>query len=343
MKIDVFSHVMPRKYEQAMNQRVQSNKIVDAVGTKRSIGDFQKALWDMDFRFKIMDKYEGLVQVLTPTNLPLELIANPTDAAYLARIYNDEMAELVSKYPTRFITAAACLPLNNIEASLKEIDRAINELGFKGIFMHTPIHYQSTEDRRALDQAELIPIYEKMVSYNLPIWIHPRRENTVPDYTNESRSLYAINHVFGWPFETSVAMTRLVFSGIMERFPGLKFLTHHCGAMIPYFADRIAGQYDYFDAAAGAGFKKNLTRPPLDYFRMFYNDTALYGNTPALMCAYQFFGADRILFGTDFPFDVEFGDKFTRDTINAIEGMAITEAEKSKIFESNARALLCLD
>jgi predicted TIM-barrel fold metal-dependent hydrolase len=119
MKIDIYSHVLPKKYEEEMNRRVNRDKIVDASGAKRAISDFQQSLWDMDFRFKILDKYEGMVQILTPTNLPLELIASPADADYLARKYNDEMAELVAKYPDRFAGAVACLPLNDMMLHLR--------------------------------------------------------------------------------------------------------------------------------------------------------------------------------------------------------------------------------
>jgi aminocarboxymuconate-semialdehyde decarboxylase len=110
--------------------------------------------------------------------------------------------------------------------------------------------------------------------------------------------------------------------------------------MVPYFADRIAGCIDYFNTAANAGFSSKLTKPPIDYFKMFLNDTALYGNTSALMCAYEFFGPEKILFGTDFPYDIERGDKFIRDTINAIEHMSIPQSDKTMIFEANARKLL---
>lgn len=342
MKIDIFAHVMTRKCEEAVHKRVAEDKLRDMIGRKRIVGDVSKSLWDMDLRFSIMDRYEGLVQILTPTYLPLELIASPADAAYLAKLYNDEMAELVTKYPERFVAAVACLPMNNMDAALSEIDRAINQLGFRGILMHTPIHDLSVERRRAIDSQDILPIFEMMSGYDLPIWIHPYRAHSVADYTNEERSMYAISQIFGWPYETSVAMTRLVFSGVLDKYPNLKFITHHCGAMVPYFADRIASTYDYLDKATKAGITEKLTKPPIEYFRMFYNDTALYGNTPALMCAYSFFGAEHILFGTDFPYDAEFGEKFTRDTIAAIHRMSISEAERNSIFEGNAKRLLRL-
>ena len=343
MKIDVYTHVQPKKFEEALNQRVSSDKLLNGVGMRRDIGDISRAIWDMDLRLSIMDRYEGLVHVLTPTNRPLELVASPADAAYLAQVYNDEMAKLVAKYPDRLVAAVACLPMNNIDAALKEIDRAINELGFKGVLIHTPIYDQSPDRRRAIDSPEIMPIYELMAKYDLPIWIHPRIEASVPNYTNEDKAMYGIHHIFGWPYESSVAMSRLVFSGIFDKYPNIKFITHHCGAMIPYFATRIASSYEYWDKAVKAGFADKLTLPPVEYFKMFYNDTALYGNTAALMCAHAFFGADHILFATDFPYDAELGDKFTRDTIAAVEGMSISDAEKGQIFEGNAKALLKLE
>jgi len=329
MKIDVFAHVMPRKYMDAIYQRAGINDVA------KSRDEFMRTLWDMNLRFEIMDKYEGLVHVLTPSGPTLERNASPKDAAYLAQMYNDEMAELVARYPDRFVAAVACLPLNDMDATLKETDRAISQLGFKGILINTPIN------GKPIDLPELMPIYELMSNYGLPIWIHPRRD-AVPDYINEDKSKYGISHCFGWPFETSMAMARIVFSGILDKYPNLKFITHHCGAMVPYLAARIEGSYDWYEVALGAKYK-NLARPPIEYFRMFYNDTAIYGNTPGLMCAYAFFGVEHLLFGTDFPYDVELGDKYTRDTLAAINDMGIPDIDKKKIFAENAKMLLQLN
>jgi len=289
----------------------------------------------------MMNKYNDLAHVLVPTNFPLELIATPENAAYLAELYNDEMANLVAKHPTKLIAAVASIPLNNIDAALKEIDRAINVLGFRGILMHSPVYNQSVETRRGLDSKDLLPIYAKMEELDFPIWLHPRTDVAIADYPGEPNSLYGVNQVLGWPYETSVAMTRLVFSGIMDMYPNLKFITHHCGAMIPYMADRINSSYEYWKIT-GAEFMQHMTQPPVQYFNRFYNDTALYGNTPALMCAYAFFRVDHMLFGTDYPFDAERGDKFTRDTITAVDGMIISDSDKAKIFSENAIRLLKL-
>ena len=137
-------------------------------------------------------------------------------------------------------------------------------------------------------------------------------------------------------------MTRLVFSGTMEKYPKLKIITHHCGAMVPYFAQRIVNHYNEAEMRDKWNFKQGLTEPHIEYFRRFYNDTAIVGNTPALMCAYAFCGAEHLLFATDMPYDPQRGDDGARNTIEAIEQMAIPDSDKKKIFEDNARKLLRL-
>ncbi|MCK4862674.1 MAG: amidohydrolase, partial [Dehalococcoidales bacterium] len=256
------------------------------------------------------------------------------DAAELSRIANDEMAELVAKYPDRFVAAVACLPMNDIDAALKEIDRAVVDLRFRGIQIHNPI------GDKPMDSPEFLPIYEKMAHYDLPIWVHSQRDMAVPDYAGEDSSKYFIWSLFGWPYETSLYMTRLIFGGIFDKYPNLKVITHHAGGMVPYYAARISGFYDANEMLLG--FKHQLTKSPLDYYRLFYNDTAIYDNTPALMCCHAFYGAEHMLFGTDMPYDSELGLRQVREVISSIEEMDISDIEKKLIFEDNARRLLRL-
>ncbi len=137
-------------------------------------------------------------------------------------------------------------------------------------------------------------------------------------------------------------MARLVMSGILEKYPDLKFITHHAGGMIPFFEKRIVGGLDHTEMLQRANFKENLRRPVLDYFKMFYADTAIGKSIPALMCAYAFFGAEHFLFGSDWPFDSQRGERNTREAIEAIEEMDIGDAEKKMLFEDNAKRLLRL-
>jgi predicted TIM-barrel fold metal-dependent hydrolase len=330
MKIDIFPHILPVKYKEALYKLAPADFYI------KDVVETLPTLYDLDHRFRIMDKFDGLMQILTLSSPPIEQIADTKKAADLAKMANDEMAELVLKYPDRFPAAVAALPLNDIEAASKELDRAIGDLRFRGIQLNTPVN------GKPLDSAEFLPIYEKMSKYNLPIWIHPVREADYADYKTEKRSKYMIFHIFGWPYETAAAMTRLVFSGILERFPNLKIITHHCGSMVPYLEQRIIGAYDHAEMLRGAKYKRGLTRPPIQYYKMFFYDTAIYGSTAGLTCAYTFCGADHLVFATDFPYDSQFGERYTRQTIESIEQMKISDLEKKKIFEDNARELLRL-
>jgi aminocarboxymuconate-semialdehyde decarboxylase len=332
MKIDIHTHIMPRKYLDAVYKYLTEDD--------RHRYETVRTLWDIDERLRVMDQYYSLMQVLTPNVPLLELIAPPAEVGPLARLCNDEMAQLVAKYPDRFVAAIACLPINDIDAALEEAHRAITELGFKGIFLQTPL-FDGPRTTKPLDLPELMPLYEMMSRFDLPILIHPFRYPFVPDYTTEDTSKYAIYHIFGWVYETTVAMARFVFSGTLERYPNLKIITHHCGAMVPYFAERIAGLCDFYESTLKHKLS-NLEKPPIEYFRMFYNDTAVYGNMPALMCAQAFFGTERLVFATDLPYGLEEGSKFTRDTIDAIEKMSISDLDKEKIFAQNAKAILRL-
>jgi aminocarboxymuconate-semialdehyde decarboxylase len=209
-------------------------------------------------------------------------------------------------------------------------------LNFKGVQIFTP-----TNDK-PLDQPEFFPLYEKMCQYNLPILLHPQRETDYPDYRTEGASKYTLSSSLGWPYETTTAMVRLVLSGVMEKYPELKIITHHCGGMVPYMVNRITGfveSGEIFGSRKGPG---SLRKPVADYLKMFYADTAIYGYTPGLMCGLALFGASHLLFGTDMPFDSQFGLRYTRETIESIERMDIGDTEKKMIFEDNARRLFRL-
>lgn len=330
MKIDIFTHVLPAKYKKALYKH--SHKFE----TEKNFMERRITLTDYNERIRIINNYEDVVQVLSVNLPPLEEIVNPKEAVELARIANDEMAELVAKYPEKFIAAIANLPLNNMEAAMKEAERSIKELEFKGIQIFTSIQ------GKPLSSEEFLPLYKMMADFDLPIWIHPLRRSPVPDYPTEDVSSHQIFSIFGWPYETTAAMTRLVFAGIFEKFPTIKFITHHCGGMIPYYADRIVIHYNNGLERLGQEFFPGLRKHPIEYFKMFYNDTALNGNTPGLTCGWEFFGKDHLLFGSDMPFDIENGAVTIRKTIEAIEGMDIPESAKRKIFEGNARNLLHL-
>jgi aminocarboxymuconate-semialdehyde decarboxylase len=321
---------MPSKYKNALYK--YSDKFI----TEKNFMERRITLTDLNGRNRILDKYEDMVQVLSTTLPPLEDIVNPNEAVELARIANDEMADWVTKYPKKFVAAIADLPLNHLDAAMKEAERAIKKLGFRGIQIFTSIQ------GKPLSSEEFLPLYKMMVDFDLPIWVHPLRRSSTPDYPTEPSSFHQIFSVFGWPYETTMAMTRLVFAGILEKFPTIKFITHHGGGMIPYYAGRIVVHYNNGLERLGQKFFPGLRKHPIEYFKMFYNDTALNGGASGLKCCYDFFGEDHLLFGTDMPYDIENGAIAIRETIETIEGMNVPESSKKKIYEGNARKLLHL-
>ncbi|MFC2067599.1 amidohydrolase family protein [Chloroflexota bacterium] len=320
-KIDIFSHILPNKYRKGLYSKIQRSLLREEMESTR---EAFPALSDIELRLNIIDKHEGLRQVLTIAGPPVEYF-NPNEAVELARLANDEMADLIAKYPDHFVSGVACLPMNDIEATLREAERAIKVLNMKGVQILTPCN------GRALDSPVFFPLYEMMAKYNLPIWLHPVRDRGTPDYIDESYSKYKIYQAIGWPYETTVAMVRLVLSGVLERYASLKIITHHCGGLVPYLAGRLSGTEP--PPGKVAGIDMNLSRPLLEYFKMFYTDTILSNNMPGLMCGYAFFGAEHIMFGTDMPIRIE-------QKISSVDQMAIPASDKYSIFEGNAKKLL---
>lgn len=333
MRIDVFCHFLPPRFLAERNRRAGSG-----FGTQYSkYFEANPGLTSLDLRFRTLDQFPEVRQLLTIAGPNIESITQPKDTIEIAKIANDELAEMVAKFPDRFIAAAACLPMNDVDAALAEADRAIQKLGFCGVEIFTDIC------GKPVDRPEFFPLYEKMQAYDLPILLHPRRTNTTADYPDEERSKFLIYTNFGWPFETAKAMARLAFGGVLERFPRLKIVTHHAGGLVPFFAKRIELSWDFNRTLMGyQDDGQALSKAPIDYYKQFYCDTAIQGNTAALMCALDFFGADHMMFATDSPYDDEMGVRVYRETIPAVEAMAVGAEDKSKIFEGNARRLFKL-
>jgi predicted TIM-barrel fold metal-dependent hydrolase len=353
MKIDMFAHICPPKFIDTLNK---SGTVTWEMISRTSSRVGGPALWDLQKRFEVMDKYEDYTQVLTSSADVVEPFFCPDDVAYFSQLINDEMAEVVSKNPARFSGAVTRIPMTNIDAAMREIERTIDGMGFKGIQLNTPV-YQYEKDRplslgnnfetmKAIDSPEFMPIYAEMSKRRLPIWIHPVGFGGTPVYTGEKRGRYQLAHILGWPIESAMAMSRIVCSGILAKYPNLRFVTHHCGsAIIPALADRLDIELEQYRNLGVIKWESGMDDPflskrPADYFKMFYADTALYGGTSALMCGYEYFGPDKIIFGTDYPYDMENGDLFIKTTIDAVNKMNISESDKKRIFEDNPKGLL---
>jgi aminocarboxymuconate-semialdehyde decarboxylase len=332
MKVDAYSHILPARYFERMRELA-----VDPDALKRWLE--LSALHDLDERLRIMDEFgDGYQQILTLSSPPIELLAGPGESAALARLANESMLELCEKHPDRFPAFVASLPMNNPDAALDELAFAIDDLGARGVQVFTNVN------GRPLDDPAFQAVFDEMARRDLPIWMHPARGPAFADYATEDTSKYEIWWALGWPYETSVAMARMVFTGLFERHPHIKIITHHMGAMIPYLEGRIGlGWSDQLGSrTAGEDYANLLQQRPLDYFRRFYADTSLSGSDIGTRCGLDFFGADHVVFGTDCPFDPEGGPMYIRETIRVIDALDVTDAVREQIYHLNIRRLMRL-
>jgi predicted TIM-barrel fold metal-dependent hydrolase len=332
VKIDAFCHIMPRPYFDRL-QGISSERAANLLRRTAPI----RTLWDLDERLRLMDRFEDYAQIISLAAPPIEALGEPAESAELARLANDGMADLVRERPEHFPGFVAGLPMNDVDAALSEADRAVEELGALGVQIYTHVNGMPLDDPR------FEPLFARMAELDRAIWVHPARNSSWPDYPTESKSKYEVWWLFGWPYDTSVFMARLVFSGILTRYPGLKVITHHAGGMVPFFSGRVGPGMDSFGARTPDEEKElvesGLEGRPLDGFRRFYADTAVFGAPHALRCAYEFFGVEHMLFASDTPFDPVQGT-FIRDTIADVEALDISEADRARIYEGNARELL---
>ena len=331
-KLDIFNHLYPTAYFDQM--------LAVAPGFK-DIGKRMRGipmLVDLDERFRVMDRfgadYQQVLSIATP---PIEVYAPAAAQPDLARRANDGMAALVQKYPDRFPAFIASLPLGDRDATMVELTRAIRDLGARGIQLCSNVN------GRPLDEPEYLALLAAMADYDLPIFLHPYRGADMADYKTESKSKYEIWWTFGWPYETSAAMQRLVFSRLFDRLPSIRIVTHHLGAMVPYFEGRVGYGLDQFGARTAdedyEGLRTSMPKRPYDYFKMFWADTAVFGSRAATECGLKFFGEDQVVFASDAPFDPEGGPLYIRETIRVIDSLEITPEARRKIYQGNAERL----
>lgn len=329
MKIDVFAHVLPPRYAERVFELLRARGDRSAEDYERMMA-LDPTLRDLDARFRLMDELGGdYRQVLVMAHTSVEHEA-PDVALDLARIGNEELAELVATHPDRFAGWVAQPALQAGERGLAAIEEAIGR-GALGVQVFTAMQ------GRCLDHPDYEPFFALMARLDRPIWIHPNRTVQWSDFPlTEPQSRFGMYVRAGWPTDTTVTMCRLVFAGYLERWPELKIIVHHSGGTVPMLAGRLKTLQPGPETGAVAA---RLKHEPLEYLRRFYADTANFGNPIALRAALEFFGADHVVFGTDFGF----GAGFAPETIDDVETVIGDEGLKRTIYERNARRLLRLD
>ena len=318
--------------------------MTESAGGTTDLGTRMKGIptiFDLDARFRMMDQFGDYQQILSLGLPSLEGMVGADKTPEYAHIANDGLAGLVAKYPDRFAGYVGALPMNAPDAAVKEAERILLSGNANGLQLHT------TVNGACLDEPRFLPIFEVAAKSGKPILLHPSRNADFPDFPGESHSKYEIWTVFGWPFETSVTMARMIFSGIMTRFPNLKVMAHHLGAMIPFFDERMETAWRTLGSrvASGEDYSKilpSLGKPLLDCFKQFHADTALCGGRAGTVCGLEFYGADHVLFASDAPFGPEGGAHYVRSTMKVIESLDIPQSDKEKICHRNATSFFLL-
>jgi len=278
---------------------------------------------DPEVRLNLMERYGIDVQALSQTT-PVLMGFGHEDAAEICRLSNDDNYALCKAYPDRFVNICI-ISLLDMGSAMKELDRSINELDCRGVTV------SSNQDGKGLDSPEYFQFYEKLAERDLPLLIHPTHWESYP--LVDMDKAWRMMHVFGWPFDTTQAVWRLIFGGIIDRYPSLKVVTHHMGAMLPYFVRRIESTFNLH-------LRDKLPRHISQYWSNFYGDTAVDGTVAAYPCGYAFFGPDRLMYGSDYPFGAEAGEAYIRDNLAGVKAMDIPPQDMDKILGGNAKKLL---
>jgi len=326
MKIDVHNHFYPNRFLERLSAEGGSAGVSvekDEWGRPIIVQNGNRVVTitppmsDVGKRLTDMDRAGFDVQILT-LSVPSVDIFPVEVGEKLARVVNDEIREICNAHPDRFM-GFATLPFLDPERAVKELERCIDTLGFKGACIGSNINGMP------LDHKLLYPFYERVADYDLPVHIHPRAPVDKETYKD-----YRLGPMIGFEMDLCVAVVRLIMGGVLERFPNLKFVVSHLGGAVPYLAERIQNCYEAYPEC-----QANLSRPAMDYLKSFYYDTVSFFE-PALMCAYLFAGAQRLVLGSDYPHVI--GD--IDEAITSIEGLDIPDDDKELIYSGNILRLV---
>ena len=326
MVIDFHNHFYPAAYLDALrsgNSRVQIT--IDDEGNPRLHypGDYNIAVRghrDIAYRTSVLEETRVDTQLLSLTT-PGTHVEEPQLAARLSQIVNDGFADIVANGRGRY-AAMATLPLSDPAASAKELRRAHEQLHFAGAMVFSNINGAALSDDRFL------PVWEVANELGAVIHIHPTSPVGV-----EAMKDYWLMPLVGFPLDTTLAAASLVFSGVVNRFPNIKWALGHLGGAIPYLVERLDRGFHAFSEC-----RKNIDRPPSTFLREFYYDSVNF-DVHALQLAIDFAGADHILAGSDYPHQIGSLQKML-DSIAALE---ISDDDREKIRGRNAARLLSLD
>lgn len=310
MRIDVHAHYWTVDY---LDLLVDLGK-ADA-GAARGIGAGGGA--ELGARLRLMDRAGVQMQVLSACP-QVPYFEDEKKAARAARFVNDQYAELIQRQPDRF-GAFAALPMPHLDESVGEIRRALDELGMAGTAMNTTVL------GRALAEPDFEPVFAELNRRAAVLYLHPAGNNACSPLIGN----YHLTWMVGAPVEDTISVMHLITHGIPARYPNIKIINSHLGGALPMLLQRADDQYRWE--------APDTPEPPSVAARRMWYDTVGHGHVPALRCAIDSFGADRLLLGTDFPYET--GDIFVR-AVDYINDPQIDPNAARAILDQNASALL---
>ncbi len=325
--IDIHNHFYPDAYLRAVARESRAASVVTtAAGETRIVyGD--------DYSVVVPAHRDAAIRVadLDAAGLDMQIISLPGPAVHLeapergvalARLTNEAFAGVVRDYPTRF-GALATLPMQDPDAAAHELERAVRELGLCGAMIF------SNHDGVPLDDPRNFPVYAAAEALGVPLLVHPA---TPANAAAANQGDYRLVALLAFPFDVTVAATRLILGGVLDRFPRLTFILGLLGGALPMLGERVARGYAAYPELMGT-----LQRPMADYFRRFYYDTVPYGAV-GIPLAVAFAGADRVVLGSDHPHTI--GN--LRDCTAVIDRLDIPAEERALVRGGNLARLLGL-
>lgn len=330
--IDIFNHYLPPEFY---------DKITALGGNAHMMNRARKmrAMADLDYRLKLMDTFEGYQQIPCIVSPNVEQLVAPEHTAALARFANEAFYDLCQKHPDKFPSFVAVLPLDDMDKACREAEYAINELGAVGAQVFT------NQNGRAIDGPDFYKLYDELNKLDAVLWVHPQRTAKQPYYQGETMEKYELWWTMMWPIETTMAASRLVYSGIFERCPNLRVVLHHAGGMLPLEEGRMENGLKLYSTRTAPDMQELVESPikdkvQIDEFRKFYADCATFGSKAAIECAINLFGVEHMVFASDMPFDPEDGFGYVRRAYRDVDALSISEEEKDAIRYKNALRIL---
>ena len=322
--VDIHAHFVPEGYLRLIETEGEPHGVRLRHGPDGPVimvghipfGPISPRYHDLDLRLRAMDTQGVTVHALSLMP-PMVYWADEALGVRLARLVNEAMAEAARAHPGRLV-GLATLPMQAPEASVAEAERAVRELGCRGVYLGTNVR------GRDLDDPAFLPVFEKIAALGLPIFLHP-----INVLGGERLGQYYLHNLLGNPFDTAVAAARLVYGGVLDRFPALRVCLPHAGGALPY----LLGRLDRGHAVRPEC--RHLPRPPSAYLPHFFFDTISHA-PEALRYLISVAGADRVMLGSDYCFDMGYDDPVgALDTVRPL-----SRGDRERILGGNALALL---